>query len=124
MSDDGPKLRLVGSEPDPPDPKRPKKRMTPKEFRELGFLRELNRTWLHPLGLALETVAEDDGTETFGAVWDYRDEPEGIAFTDDVVESEAAREQADAIEALRQSKAEAREELFGWVIQPVGKESP
>lgn len=121
---DGPKLRLVGSEPDPPEPKRPKKRMSPKEFREAGFLRELNRQFLHPLGLALETVAEADGTETFGAVWDYREEPEGIAFTDDVVGSETAREQADAIEALRQEKASARKDLFGWVIQPVGKETP
>jgi hypothetical protein len=57
------------------------KRMTPKEFRELGYLQELNRQFLHPLGLALEMVIDTDtGAEAFGQVWDYRDDPEGITF--------------------------------------------
>jgi hypothetical protein len=59
------------------------KRMTPKEFRELGYLQELNRQFLHPLGLALEMVIDTDtGAEAFGQVWDYRDDPEGIVFAE------------------------------------------
>lgn len=54
------------------------KKMSAKEFRELGLLQEVNRLYLHPMGLALEIVVEDDGTEHFGEVWDYRADPEGM----------------------------------------------
>lgn len=57
------------------------KRMDIKEFRELGFLQEANRQFFHPLGLALETVVDEEtGEERLGGVWDYRDDPEGIFF--------------------------------------------
>jgi len=56
------------------------KRMDIKEFREVGYLQEANRLFFHPLGLALEVIVEDDGTEKIGGVWDYRDDPEGIVF--------------------------------------------
>ena len=98
------------------------KRMTPKEFREQGFLRELNRQFLHPLGLALEVVAPTDGEtfeEHFGGVWDYREDPEGMAFADSMVDSDEARAQADAIEALRASKVSTRVEKLGWAVQPI-----
>ncbi len=55
-----------------------------KEFREKGYLQELNRCFLHPLGLALEMVIEDDGTYRLGGIWDYRHE--GISFADGVVQ--------------------------------------
>lgn len=51
-----------------------------KEFRELGYLQELNRRFLHPLGLALEVGINDDGTEYLKEIWDYRDDPEGIYY--------------------------------------------
>lgn len=98
------------------------KKMTPKEFREQGYLRELNRRFLHPLGLALEVVAPTDGEtfeEHFGSVWDYRDDPEGMAFDDSMVATEKAIEDAARIEAERASKEGPRQALFGWVIQPV-----
>ena len=56
------------------------KYMDAKEFREKGYLQELNRTFLHPLGLALEVKQETDGTETIGGIWDYRDDPDGIIY--------------------------------------------
>ena len=57
------------------------KRMDVKEFRELGYLQELNRQFLHPLGLALEVVIDDDtGNESFGGVWDLPADPEGISY--------------------------------------------
>lgn len=55
-------------------------KMNIKEFRELGLLVELNRTFLHPLGLALGIIFEDDGTEKIGGIWDYRDNPEGMLY--------------------------------------------
>lgn len=54
--------------------------MSVEEFRRLGYLQEVNRVVLHPCGLALEVVVSEDGTERFGGVWDYRDDPEGIVY--------------------------------------------
>lgn len=51
-----------------------------KEFREEGFLQEVNRLVLHPAGLALEVTVEEDGSEHISGVWDYRDDPEGMMF--------------------------------------------
>lgn len=53
--------------------------MSVKEFRELGILQELNRAFLHPLGLALEVVVHDDGHEELGRIW-ATDDPEGFAY--------------------------------------------
>jgi len=65
------------------------KRMSVKEFRDLGYLQELNRQFLHPLGLALEYIVDVDkdgnetGTPSFGEIWDCREG--GIEFSDDIV---------------------------------------
>ena len=56
------------------------KKLDIKEFREKGYLQELNRGFLHPLGLALEVTVNDDGTESLTGVWDYRDDPDGITY--------------------------------------------
>lgn len=51
-----------------------------KEFREKGYLQELNRVFLHPLGLALQVNVNEDGTEQLGCIWDYREDTEGITY--------------------------------------------
>ena len=51
-----------------------------KEFRKKGYLQEVNRQFLHPLGLALEIQIGDDGKETLGRVWDYREDEEGMYY--------------------------------------------
>jgi len=38
-------------------------RMDIAEFREFGYLQELSRCFLHPLGLTLEVMVDDDGTD-------------------------------------------------------------
>lgn len=53
-----------------------------KEFLEAGFLQEINRRLLHPCGLALEVIRDEDGEFRFGGVWDSRDDPEGIIFSE------------------------------------------
>jgi hypothetical protein len=93
------------------------KRMTPKEFRELGYLQELNRQFLHPLGLALETVIDTAGAETFGQVWDSRDDPEGIIFAS--LDEEEARRRAHYVTQELNRLARGRADAFGWTIQPV-----
>jgi hypothetical protein len=56
------------------------KRIDIKEFRELGYLQELNRRFLHPLGLALEIIIDDNGEEKLGGIWDYRMDEVGIYY--------------------------------------------
>lgn len=95
------------------------KKMSVKEFRELGYLQELNRVFLHPLGLALETVVDmgEDGIETehFGGVWDSRDDPEGIIYKhlSNIDAVKAAR-----IQQERVNKGPERYARFGWLVQP------
>jgi hypothetical protein len=42
--------------------------MDVREFREAGFLQEVSRRVLHPVGLALEVAVEEDGTERLGGI--------------------------------------------------------
>jgi len=65
------------------------KRIDIKEFREQGFLQELNRQFLHPMGMALDISIDDDGNETLEGIWDYRDDPEGLIF--DIANSDEDR---------------------------------
>ena len=82
------------------------KKITAKEFRKEGFLREVNRQFLHPLGLAVEVVVDEEGNESFGDVWDYRDDPEGMLF--EPLKDKEKEKQYKAIESLRLSKLKAR----------------
>jgi|SRR3990172_133878 len=93
-----------------------RKKLTPAEFRAQGYLLELNRQFLHPLGLALEIVTKEDGTEYFGGVWDSRDDPEGFIFGDF---DDDDRQRAKRIETEALQKAEVRRARFGWVIEPL-----
>ena len=57
------------------------KKMNIREFREKGYLQELNRTFLHPLGLALEvSIDENTDEEYISGVWDYREDEDGIYY--------------------------------------------
>lgn len=98
------------------------KRMSPAEFRDLGYLQEVNRRFLHPLGLALEVVGDDETGEItgFGQVWDYRDDPEGMTFAPGVIDGKKAQR----IERERSKLAVTRHDLLGFEIQPATGEVP
>jgi hypothetical protein len=87
--------------------------MSVKEFRELGLVQEMNRMFLHPMGLALEVVIEEDGTEKFGEIWDCRDDPEGIRFAPGVISSE----KVGRVREMFRSKFDVRKAKFGSNIQ-------
>jgi hypothetical protein len=98
------------------------KRIDIKEFRENGYLQELNRRFLHPLGLALEIIQDEDGTEKLGGIWDYRNDEEGIYY--DLANSDEERinnfiknEQFVFDEMMKRS--EKRTEMFGSNIEPI-----
>jgi hypothetical protein len=84
------------------------------EFRQTGFLQEVNRQFLHPLGLALSVELAPDGSERLGAIWDCRDDPEGIRFVPSAVDPDKARRVAEQRERL----AGSRQARLGYVVQP------
>lgn len=86
------------------------------EFRKLGYVQEINRRFLHPLGLALEVTVEDDGTERISGVWDGRDDPEGYYF-DDLTREDAER--VSRMGAELTARSPARVAALGYVVQPL-----
>ncbi len=91
------------------------KRIDPKEFQEFGYLQEVNRQFLHPLGLALEVIIDEDDKISFGGIWDLRDDPLGILFA----QGQLSQEKADRVSSALKKKGQARRKQFGDVIQPV-----
>jgi len=88
------------------------KRITPKEFRELGLLHEVNRRILHPLGMALEVIIEDgSGNVKFGQVWDLRDDHEGMRFT------ELDQKSIDNVKAMEDKVRSTRINALGYWVQ-------
>lgn len=83
--------------------------MSVAEFRSAGYLQEVNRLFLHPLGLALEVTVGEDGTDELSGIWDYRADPEGIVFGDSMIRQDAI----DTVEAERLRHVVARVALFG-----------
>ncbi len=92
------------------------KRIDVAEFQAEGYLQEVNRRFLHPLGLALEVLRHDDGTVALGGVWDYRDDPEGMAFGGDFA---SLRGKAARIDVLWAEREPARRAALGYMVQPV-----
>ena len=91
-------------------------RINIREFRELGFLQEVNRLFFHPLGLALEVIRDDKtGEETLGGIWDCRQDPEGIYFV--LTDDDARR--AHQIADEWNSRVGIRLEALGFIIQPL-----
>ena len=85
-----------------------------KEFREKGFLQEANRQFFHPLGLALEVEVDNDGNEKLGGIWDYREDPEGMIFGENMIQTD----KMEYVEGLRKEKAITRQNELGYIIQP------
>lgn len=91
------------------------KYLDPAEFVSEGYLHEVNRKFLHPLGLALSVHTDEFGTH-LGDIWDYRDDPEGLRFDDASLDPEKVAN----VEAQYWRVKGPREKLFGWMIQPAG----
>jgi hypothetical protein len=89
------------------------KKIDIKEFREMGLLVELNRTFLHPLGLALAVKIDDDGNQKLDGILDCRDDPEGIIYDEDRFPAEKVKKAQEFIE----SQHKKRYEILGYVIQ-------
>lgn len=93
------------------------KTMGIKEFREQGYLQEVNRLFFHPLGLAISVDIDAVGNETLGVIWDYRDDPEGIIYHPSVVDTEKFRGNMERVAGFKHEMAKSRIEQLGYIIQ-------
>lgn len=93
------------------------KRMSVKEFIDSGLLFAVNHKVLHPLGLALEVVIDGDDYR-FGGVWDYRDDPEGMLYHEDLLQNGAAKLKQYMDERGVKDIAD-RVAALGYVVQPL-----
>ncbi len=82
-------------------------------FRDFGYLQEVNRRFLHPLGLALELAPDAHGNLQLSGVQDHRADPEGVGFVDPPDVALAERVQDEIYK-----RAAPRMKLFGAVAQP------
>jgi hypothetical protein len=89
------------------------------EFRKIGYLQELNRQFLHPLGLALEINVGEDGEESLVDIWDYRSDPEGILYDEKFPIDPEAFRKARMIKVIGRRRAARRERILGFVVQPI-----
>ena len=95
-----------------------------EEFRKQGYLQELNRRFLHPLGLALEVGIGADGKEKFTKIWDYRKDKDGIVFPYKDISSFEFYQKAKRINREIKSKAKWRRKRLGFFIQPIAYKKP
>lgn len=84
-----------------------------QEFVDEGYLLELNRVILHPLGLALVLDRADDGTLSIAGIGDARDDLEGVTFTWDEGDVEKVRN----VERLWDARVQARVRAIGTMVQ-------
>jgi hypothetical protein len=83
---------------------------------ETGLLFEINRAVLHPLGLALEVVVEDDGQMRIGGLWDQQGEPGGIVFDEESFQ-DGARKLAAFMSIGGETRQQVRKDMLGFVVQ-------
>lgn len=98
------------------------KKIDIKEFRNLGYLQEVNRKFFHPLGLALEIIVDDNGDEFLGGIWDYRDDEIGIYY--DIKNSDSDRKSRFLknkryIQNEFNNRKSKRIEKFGSIIEKI-----
>lgn len=79
------------------------------EFIDEGYLQEANRQFFHPLGLALEANPETGEIK----VWDYRDDPEGILFSQEILHSEETARKMFNVGSQMGAKFQTRKDIIG-----------
>lgn len=97
--------------------------MTPAEFQECGLLAEVNRQILHPLGLALSVVMDEDGVKRLGPIYRAVDrdnpdrmDPEGYVF--DPVDLDLLVK-AERVARMQNERWPLREAALGFIVQPL-----
>jgi hypothetical protein len=103
------------------------KELNAKQFRQLGYLQEVNRRVLHPLGLAMFVdVDEATGEERLGGIQDHRGDPEGVYYGFEEGSAGYRMLMANAARVAEEwaERAPRRETMLGFVTQPISGVDP
>lgn len=92
-----------------------------EEFVNLGLLHELNRRFLHPLGLAMDVEVDGDGNYTIAGIWDCRNRPEGLILGEEPDKELPRPEAPTNYDNLIKM---GRLQRYGWIVQPVEPPEP
>ncbi len=86
-----------------------------KEFRDFGYLQEVNRRFFHPLGLALimDCEGEDENLARL-AIQDFRHLNEGHRFPESLI----SIQKAERLQAELDMREYYRIQALGWFQQP------
>ena len=94
-----------------------------KEFREKGYLQEVNRRFFHPLGLALEVKIDNKtNEESIEGIWDFRKNKESIYYdikNRDKLLIEKMKKKKEFIDAEFDKYKEKRKQLIGSKIEKI-----
>jgi len=82
-----------------------RKHMDIKEFKDFGYLQEVNRLFFHPHGLALEVSWNEKDGHWLSGIWDYRNDDQGVIFGPNVID----REKADRVSRAWYERCEKRQ---------------
>lgn len=83
-------------------------------FSKVGYINEINRLFLHPVGLSM--ILEDDGDIK---ILDCTDIPGGLVFTEI---DEQFKAKSDLILENYSNRSLERINKYGWSVQPLSKE--
>lgn len=87
------------------------------EFKSSGLLQEVNRRFLHIMGLALGVGTWPDGTKEMVVIDNKATQTSGMIYPDMGEDHEA---RAANVQKLYDDMAAARQRTYGFVIQPLG----
>lgn len=90
------------------------------QFARIGYLQEVNRRFLHPMGLAIALSKDNDtGAVRFLGIQDHSEDPEGMTFKSF---SESDVERGQRIDALYKQALLARQKRLGYGVQPLSSD--
>lgn len=98
-----------------------------KEFRDLGYLQELNRLFLHPLGMAMAVNVDKhdpDGEVKFAGIIDNRETVGGMVYGKEMIASkiETFVEREGFVSMEMGVGRDLRVEEHGWMFEPITEE--
>lgn len=93
------------------------KKISVEEFINFGYMQELNRNFLNPLGLSLTFSFDKDGKEILDGVWDLRDSPGGVFFEECVLRKRDFLEKKKRVSKELAKRFLYRAKKFGFIIQ-------
>jgi hypothetical protein len=85
------------------------------QFHKQGYLQELNRQFLHPLGLSLALKIDGEGKRKLYAIWDHRDSKDHVLFKPGLLDPKKKA----FVENEQEERGQIRISNLGFIMQPI-----